>query len=326
MSYEFKMQGVGNRKKSRLYKKTRRASMNKIDATHLPMRVQSDKGGYWSQPSRGSVHIPYSKIRKFLMTGVGRPVDKVYSEFLQEGSKYAQIRNLQEIFNEFIHQRDNYANRGLKLGGFYVSNGILNYKASKKRIELFNRSHVEYNRSHFPDSENLINSMNPESVNVLEPHSHKTEALIKEFWGSLEPRIPNFTGYIPVYPDAGAVNRYQTLGEVLICSKTRNPDTGKLEGFHIENPELLQDEDFKDFPLVVMDDLCDAGGTFVGIADKIREVNPDRKLAIYVTHMVNPKGITTLSENYDEVYFTNSYADWDEYMKLPDNVRIIKVI
>ena len=26
--------------------------MNKIDATHLPMRVQSDKGGYWSQPSK----------------------------------------------------------------------------------------------------------------------------------------------------------------------------------------------------------------------------------------------------------------------------------
>lgn len=43
MSYELKMQGVGNGKRSRLYKKTKRASMNKIDATHLPMRVQSDK-------------------------------------------------------------------------------------------------------------------------------------------------------------------------------------------------------------------------------------------------------------------------------------------
>lgn len=53
MSYELKMQGAGNGKRSRLYKKTKRASMNKIDATHLPMRVQSDKGGYWSQPSRG---------------------------------------------------------------------------------------------------------------------------------------------------------------------------------------------------------------------------------------------------------------------------------
>ena len=47
MSYELKMQGVGNGKRSRLYKKTKRASMNKIDATHLPMRVQSDKGSYY---------------------------------------------------------------------------------------------------------------------------------------------------------------------------------------------------------------------------------------------------------------------------------------
>lgn len=67
MSYELKMQGVGNGKRSRLYKKTKRASMNKIDATHLPMRVQSDKGDDWSQTSRGSVHISYSKVRKFLM-------------------------------------------------------------------------------------------------------------------------------------------------------------------------------------------------------------------------------------------------------------------
>lgn len=46
MSYELKMQGVGSGKRSRLYKKTKRASMNRIDATHLPMRVQSDKDGY----------------------------------------------------------------------------------------------------------------------------------------------------------------------------------------------------------------------------------------------------------------------------------------
>ena len=77
MSYELKMQGVGNGKRSRLYKKIRRASMNKIDTTHLPMRMKSDIDGHWGQTSRGSVHIPYSKIRKFLMIRVGRPVDSV---------------------------------------------------------------------------------------------------------------------------------------------------------------------------------------------------------------------------------------------------------
>lgn len=111
----------------------------------------------------------------------------------------------------------------------------------------------------------------------------------------------------------------------LICSKTRNPETGKLEGFSIENPELLENEELIDMPLVVIDDLCDAGGTFVGVASKIREINPNRRLAIFVTHMVNPKGITTLSENYDEVYFTNSYLNW-ENLELPSNVSVIKVV
>jgi len=78
-------------------------------------------------------------------------------------------------------------------------------------------------------------------------------------------------------------------------------------------------------PLVVIDDLCDAGGTFVGVASKIREINPNRRLAIFVTHMVNPKGITALSENYDEVYFTNSYLNW-ENLELPSNVSVIKVV
>ena len=37
MSYGLKMQGAGNGKRPGLYKKTKRASMNKIDAVHLPM-------------------------------------------------------------------------------------------------------------------------------------------------------------------------------------------------------------------------------------------------------------------------------------------------
>lgn len=48
-------------------------------------------------------------------------------------------------------------------------------------------------------------------------------------------------------------------------------------------------------------------------------------LTIYVTHMVNPKGITTLSENYKEVYFTNSYKDWNKET-LPDNVKVIEIV
>lgn len=44
-----------------------------------------------------------------------------------------------------------------------------------------------------------------------------------------------------------------------------------------------------------------------------------------VCRICNPKGITTLSENYKEVYFTNSYKDWNKET-LPDNVKVIEIV
>lgn len=40
-----------------------------------------------------------------------------------------------------------------------------------------------------------------------------------------------------------------------------------------------------------IDDLCDGGGTFKGIAQLLGFHYPDRERTIYVTHMVNPKVI-----------------------------------
>lgn len=130
--------------------------------------------------------------------------------------------------------------------------------------------------------------------------------------------------YLKVYPDRGALQRYSgNPTENVICSKVRDPRTGQLSGFKIENPEVIEGN--QDLPLVVIDDLCDGGGTFKGIAQLLESHYPNRDRVIYVTHMVNPKGIATLSENYKEVYFTNSYRDWEQEA-LPDNVKVIKVV
>lgn len=103
----------------------------------------------------------------------------------------------------------------------------------------------------------------------------------------------------------------------------KDPKTGQLSGFKIENPEVIEKN--VNLPFVVIDDLCDGGGTFKGIAQLLGFHYPDRERTIYVTHMVNPKGITTLSENYKEVYFTNSYKDWNKET-LPDNVKVIEIV
>ena len=78
-------------------------------------------------------------------------------------------------------------------------------------------------------------------------------------------------------------------------------------------------------PFVVIDSLCDDGKTFASVASILKEIAPKRGLAIFVTHMVNPKGIATLVDNYNEVYFTNSYFNW-ENLELPEKVSVIKVV
>lgn len=170
----------------------------------------------------------------------------------------------------------------------------------------------------------IINNMFPEEVTVLEPHSYKVSSLIDSYYVQIQSPIPKFDNCLYILPDKGARDRYEfPENSTVYCTKVREPGTGKLSGFSIENPEVITNN--PDKQLVVIDDLCDGGGTFAGIAAEIRKVDPNRKLSIYVTHMVNPKGISTLSENYDEVYFTNSYKDWQDEI-LPNNVKVIEVI
>ena len=182
---------------------------------------------------------------------------------------------------------------------------------------------VKYRVIQFPDGEPHIILENIDRKDDLSV-TCRVQDLIKGYWGDIATPVPDFRGYLKVYPDRGALQRYSgNPTENVICSKVRDPRTGQLSGFKIENPEVIEGN--QDLPLVVIDDLCDGGGTFKGIAQLLESHYPNRDRVIYVTHMVNPKGIATLSENYKEVYFTNSYRDWEQEA-LPDNVKVIKVV
>ena len=96
--------------------------------------------------------------------------------------------------------------------------------------------------------------MFPQAVHVLEPHSHKVQDLVDEYWGDIATPMPDFEGYLRVYPDKGALQRYGgDPNSDVICSKVRDPKTGQLSGFKIENPEVIEKN--VNLPFVVIDDL-----------------------------------------------------------------------
>lgn len=115
----------------------------------------------------------------------------------------------------------------------------------------------------------------------------------------------DYTGTKPVilFPDAGAARRYKNCIPadltVLYADKKRDAATGKLTGFTV--PIIPGSA------ALIIDDLCDGGGTFLGIASAVRHAP---KLGLYVTHGVFSQGIQKLASRFggpfERIYATDS--------------------
>lgn len=156
----------------------------------------------------------------------------------------------------------------------------------------------------------LINDRNFPVVKILDPHSEVTPALIdrcKVYSPAyiLAGRFPTGTWSGVVSPDAGSEKRANLVAhalglEVVYGWKQRDLATGGLKGFGLQH---LEDR-FKDKPLLVVDDICDGGGTFVGLAEQIAAQGA--KADLYVTHGIFAKGVKVLAEFYGRIITTDS--------------------
>lgn len=166
----------------------------------------------------------------------------------------------------------------------------------------------------------VINSFNAKKVEIIEPHSSTCLDLIKnsEAWYTSKGLLEYPTTVC--FPDKGAFTRYATnmiMRPHIVCSKVRDVETGKITSFSIDKVCEYKEGG----EIIVVDDLCDGGGTFIGIASKLRELKP-RKLTLAITHAVQKEGIERVARVYDEVVITNSYKDWTN---LPKNVRVVNL-
>ena len=83
------------------------------------------------------------------------------------------------------------------------------------------------------------------------------------------------------------------------CIKKRDSETGALSGFAVESGDV------RDAVCLVVDDICDGGGTFSGIAAVLREAGA-RSVSLAVTHGVFSRGIELAG--IDTTYCTDSYG------------------
>lgn len=119
---EFTLNRNRNGKKSRWAKRYPRKRI-------LKRGSEKAAGWYFHNWYDDDYHYFHGDLHKFLLKNVGRPVDKVFSEFLQRCRKGTEKYNLKEQFYDMFEEKENIDYRG----GFYLSNGIINYKKKSKR-------------------------------------------------------------------------------------------------------------------------------------------------------------------------------------------------
>lgn len=172
----------------------------------------------------------------------------------------------------------------------------------------------------------IINSLKFESVTCRDSHSYVSEGCLNRF-KSLDNQIlvtwalddldyydknsKLKEGFILVSPDAGASHKIYKLsenisykGEIITCSKERDKE-GKLTQVNLGFvPNIITTKD-----LIIIDDICDGGATFINIAKKLKELGYKGKIYLIVTHGIFSKGLKELSKYFNGIYSTNSYRD-----------------
>lgn len=159
---------------------------------------------------------------------------------------------------------------------------------------------------------NFINSLNYKYVNIIEPHSDVTPALINNSRSiyinyGLIPLVKNEVNFDDekdyiVFPDAGASKRYSKMKakNVLVGNKVRNFETGEIEGLELHGK--LNADGYK---AIIIDDISSYGTTFVHTSKALKEEGFE-KIYLLVAHAENSIFKGELFKHIDKVFTTDS--------------------
>ena len=153
----------------------------------------------------------------------------------------------------------------------------------------------------------VINSLDFYEVEVLDPHSDVSRALIDRlvvsynFFPLSQLVNEQKKNTAVMYPDAGAAKKYSTIEGVvnpIVGNKHRN-DEGRIDGYSVSNFKEGTDV------VVIRDDICSYGGTFVSAAKALKELGV-KTIYLVVTHCENNILKGEVFNYIDRVFTTDS--------------------
>ena len=140
---------------------------------------------------------------------------------------------------------------------------------------------------------------------TFDAHSDKYSGFYDNVLQDVEELVSHHKATALVFPDKGAKDKYYKLLpnelkcelKILYGTKVRN-ELGEITDYKISDIDKLT----KDEVVLVIDDICDGGRTFIELAKVLPKV---KKKILHVSHGIFSKGVEVLTEHYDEIFAEN---------------------
>lgn len=177
----------------------------------------------------------------------------------------------------------------------------------------------------------IINSQGFSKVIVVDPHSDVLEACLNNFYKINNFQLVEFalaelggrnSQTAIVSPDAGALKKIFDVAKefnitnVTTASKIRDIATGNIVRTELPIMDLRDIEH-----LIVIDDICDGGRTFIELAKAVKEIT-EIPIYLIVTHGIFSAGYAELGKYFSGVYTTNSIKDIDTDITLVKQLNV----
>lgn len=173
----------------------------------------------------------------------------------------------------------------------------------------------------------ILNAQEYRQIYTLDVHSDVAGACIENLVNipvdfMVLHQVPDLSDKILVVPDQGASKRLYKLGVdfkgKVTAIKHRDTATGMLSIEAVCGEVAGED-------CLIVDDICDGGGTFVLLAEELRKRGA-ASVDLFVTHGIFSKGVEL--EGIDRIYTTNSYRDltpegW-EHVTVIDAMEVLR--
>lgn len=250
--------------------------------------------------------------------GMGGSVE-VEVGLYSDNTPYAKLGELldHEILGATIHVRSiSEFHAGMMLGStlkqmFQYVNLYMPFAFGARQDRRNVTGDVLFGAKYYAD---IINAVGFDRVTIVDPHSNVIAGLINNrrvisagdiLKKAMSPKFGSYYAGV-IAPDAGAAARAYDVAEkigapkVIQAWKHRNVSNGSITGFGIEPIEAGE--------YLMVDDICDGGGTFNGLAS----ILPDGVVCdLYVTHGIFSQGLRELKKNFKKIITTDSVPNYE---------------